>query len=431
MKLLIKGGRVIDPANKRDELADILVEAGKIVKIAQNITDKTDEVIEAAGKWVVPGFIDMHVHLREPGFEAKETIYSGTRAAARGGFTGVACMPNTNPVVDNIGIVEFIKARAIEDGIVNVYPIGAITKGSKGDELAEIGDMKQRGIVAISDDGQPVPSSEVMRNAMEYAKMFDLLVISHSEEKKLAGDGVMNEGYWSTILGLKGIPNAAEDIMVAREIILSETTSCPVHIAHVSTEGSVRLIREAKGRGVKVTAEAAPHHFSLTDEYVATLEYSTSTKVNPPLRKAKDLEAVKKGLQDGTIDVIATDHAPHTIEEKDVEFNYAPFGMVGLETAFGLVMKELVETGVLEISQAIAKLTINPAQLLRLDKGTLGIGKDADITIVDPELEEIVDPKDFATKGKNSPFVNWKLKGLPVATIVGGKLVMNNRKLMY
>lgn len=430
MKILISGGRVIDPGNNKDEISDILVEMGKITKIDKKIKENADRVIDAKGKWVLPGLIDMHVHLREPGLEAKETIATGTRAAARGGFTSVACMPNTLPVVDNIAIVEFIKTRAKQEGLVNVFPIGAITKGSKGEELAEIGDMKQSGIVALSDDGQPVPGSDVMRHAMEYAKMFDLPIISHCEDKKLAGDGVMNEGYWSTVLGLKGIPNAAEEVMVARDILLGETTGCPVHIAHVSTEGSVRLVREAKSRGIKVTAEATPHHFTLTDEYVNELEFHTSTKVNPPLRKDKDVEAIKKGLQDGTLDVIATDHAPHMTEEKDVEYNYAPFGMVGLETAFGLVMKEIIETGLLDVKDAIAKLTVNPARILGIDKGTLGLNKDADIVIIDPELEEVVDSKDFASKGKNSPFVGWNLKGLPVITIVNGEIVMDNRKLL-
>lgn len=427
MKLLIKGGRIIDPANGLDTIGDILVEEGKIIEIAEKITVNADETIDATGSLVVPGLIDVHVHLREPGLEAKETIASGSRAAARGGFTSVACMPNTKPVTDNQAIIEFINTRGAQTGVVNVYPIGAITKESKGQELAEIGDMKSVGAVAISDDGQPVINADVMRRAMEYAKMFDLPIISHSEDKDLVAEGVMNEGYMSTILGLKGINRAAEEVMVARDIILSEITGCPLHIAHVSTAGSVRIIREAKARGVKVTAEAAPHHFTLTDE--AVQGYDTSTKVNPPLRIAADVAALKAGLADGTIDIIATDHAPHTQEEKDVEYNYAPFGMVGLETAVGLVFKELIQSGVLTLEQAITKLTINPARLLRINKGTLSQGADADITIINPELEEEVKTEDLASKGKNTPFIGWKLKGLPTTTIVGGKVVMKDRKL--
>ncbi len=432
-KLLIKQGRIIDPANGVDMLGDVLVEAGKIVQIAGQIdlpSGKASdiEVIEAQGKLVVPGLIDMHVHLREPGLEAKETIATGTRAAARGGFTSVACMPNTKPVVDNQVVVEFIKARAAQTGVVNVFPIGNITKGSEGKEIAEIGDMFAAGVVALSDDGKPVPNSEVMRCAMEYAQMFPLTIISHCEDQALASDGVMHEGYWSTVLGLKGIPAAAEEVMVARDIILAELTGCAVHIAHVSTAGSVRLVKEAKARGVKVTAEAAPHHFTLTHAVVQ--DYDTNTKVNPPLRAEEDVAAIKQGLQEGTIEVIATDHAPHTPEEKDVEYMYAPFGIVGLETAVPLVLEQLVEPGLLSINEAIAKLTVNPARILGLqqnipgrNKGHLGPGADADITIIDPEATEILEAANMAGKSKNTPFLGRLLKGLPVVTIVGGKVV--------
>ena len=427
--LLIKGGRIIDPAGGLDMAGDILVEDGKIVRVAKEIKPENSmEVIHAAGKLVVPGLIDMHVHLREPGLEAKETIATGTRAAARGGFTSVACMPNTKPVVDNQAVVEFIKARAAQTGVVNVFPIGNITKGSEGKELAEIGDMQGAGIVALSDDGRPVPNAEVMRLAMQYARMFDLTIISHCEDPDLAAEGVMHEGYWSTVLGLKGIPSAAEEVMVARDIILAELTGCPVHIAHVSTAGSVRIIREAKARGVQVTAEAAPHHFTLTHE--AVQGYNTNTKVNPPLRTAEDVEAVKEGLKDGAIDVIATDHAPHAPEEKDVEYAYAPFGMVGLETAVPLVFRELVAPGVLSLNDAIAKLTVNPARILGLNqetpglnKGRLAQGADADITVIDPEATEVLKAKNMAGKSKNTPFLGWELKGLPVVTIVGGQVV--------
>lgn len=429
MKLLLKGGQVIDPANKINKKADILIEDNKIAQVGSGIkADQKTTVIDVTGKMVVPGLIDMHTHLREPGFEAKETIATGTRAAARGGYTSVACMPNTNPVIDNQAGVQFIKVRAAETGVVNVFPIGAITKGSHGVELAEIGDLKANGAVAVSDDGQPVANAQVMRLAMQYAKMFDMPIISHCEDKDLVGEGVMHEGFWSTALGLKGIPGAAEEVMVARDIDLALLTGSRVHIAHISTAESVRLVREAKKRGVSVTAEATPHHFSLTDE--AVKDYDTSTKVNPPLRTLADVEAVKKGLADGTIDTIATDHAPHAVEEKDVEYNYAPFGMVGLETALGLVMRELVNPGLLTIDEAIAKLTINPARILGLEKGTLAKGADADVTVIDPEFEETVDLSQFETKGKNSPFIGWQLKGLPVMTIVSGKIVMQDGKIL-
>jgi len=422
MKLLIKGGTVIDPVAGEITEKDILVVDGKISKIGANLSASGAEVLDAGGKLVAPGLIDIHVHLREPGFEAKETVFSGTRAAARGGFTAVACMPNTNPVADNAAIISYIKNTARVKGAVNVYPIGAITRGSKGEELAEMGDMKEAGAVAFSDDGMPVMNAGLMRRAMQYARMLGLTIISHSEDKNVSAGGAMHEGYMSTVLGLKGIPASAEEVMVARDILLAEETGCQVHIAHVSTAGSVRLVREAKARGVKVTAEATPHHFSLTDEAVAG--YDTATKVNPPLRTAADVAAVKEGLADGTIDVIATDHAPHTIEEKDVEYEQAPFGMVGLETAVGLVWTELVATGVLTPLQAITKLTLNPASVLGISKGTLGSGTDADITIIDPALSWTVDPEQFAGKGRNSPFTGRLLKGMPYMTIVGGRIVM-------
>ncbi len=428
MKLLVKGGKIIDPANNFFQVADILVRDGKIAAVARNIEADNAEIIEAKGKLVMPGLIDMHVHLREPGLEAKETIATGTRAAAMGGFTAVACMPNTKPVVDNRALVEFIKSRAASEGAVHVFPIGAITKGSEGIELAEIGDMKLAGAVAVSDDGRPVMNAQVMRLAMQYAQMFDLPVISHCEDTSLVAEGVMHEGYHSTVFGLKGITSAAEEVMVARDIILAELTGARVHIAHVSTAGSVELIRMAKRKGIKVSAEATPHHFTLTDEAVGN--YDTSTKVNPPLRGAGDVRAVKDGLRDGTIDVIATDHAPHTVEEKDVEYQYAPFGMVGLETAVGLAFRELVRPGILSVEELVMKISCNPARILGLNKGHLGRGADADITIVDPDLKETVDVNKFASKGKNSPFHGWELIGLPVVTVVGGRIVMRDRKLV-
>lgn len=422
MKLLIKGGLVVDPVAGNVSKKDILVVEGKIAATGKNISQGGAKIIDAAGRLVAPGLIDMHVHLREPGFEAKETIYTGTRAAARGGFTSVACMPNTNPVIDNAALVTSIINRARSGGLVHVYPVGAITRGSKGEELAEMGDMAEAGAAAFSDDGMPVMNSGLMRKAMQYARMLGVTIISHSEEKSLSAGGCMHEGYISTILGLKGIPACAEEVMVARDILLAEETGCRVHIAHVSTAGSVRLLKEAKARDVRVSAEAAPHHFTLTDE--AVMGFDKFTKVNPPLRTGDDVAAVRQGLADGTIDVIATDHAPHTAEEKDVEYERAPFGMVGLETAVGLVWTELVNTGVLTPLQAVTCMTLNPARILGIAKGTLETGADADITIIDPELAGEVDPAMFASKGRNTPFAGRMLKGLPWLTMVGGRIVM-------
>ncbi|NLI12853.1 dihydroorotase [Pelotomaculum propionicicum] len=422
MNLLIKGGIVVDPVSGTVSEKDILVADGKIAGSGVGLHHPDAQVLDVPGKLVTPGLVDMHVHLREPGLEAKETIYTGTRAAARGGFTAVACMPNTRPVADSAAVIISIVNRAAADGAVRVYPVGAITNGSLGQEMAEMGDMKQSGAVAFSDDGMPVMDSGLMRRSMQYAKMLNAVIISHCEDKKLAGGGLMHEGDVSTMLGLKGIPAAAEEVMVARDILLAEDTGCRLHIAHVSTAGSVRLVREAKSRGVRVTAEAAPHHFTLTDQ--AVIGYDTSTKVNPPLRTAEDVAEIRRGLADGTIDVIATDHAPHTAEEKDVEYELAPFGMVGLETAVGLVWTELVAAGVLTLAQAIAKMTINPAKILGLPLGSLGAGAAADITIIDPAAAWTVDPAQFASKGRNTPFTGRVLHGLPYATIVSGRLVM-------
>jgi dihydroorotase len=336
-------------------------------------------------------------------------------------------MPNTKPVIDNQTVIEFVKARAVQTGLINVYPIGAITKGSAGEELAEIADLKAAGAVALSDDGRPVMNADVMRRALEYVKMFDLPIICHEEDLNLASEGMMHEGYWSMVLGLKGIPSAAEEVMVARDLILSEMIGSPVHIAHVSTAGSVRLIREARRRGVKVTAEVTPHHLTLTDEIVSS--YSTYTKVNPPLRTMADIQALKEGLADGTIDAIATDHAPHTLEEKDCEYNFAPFGIVGLETAVPLIWWELIEREKMPLKEVVGKLTVNPARILGLNKGTLSIGADADVTIIDPDLELAVDINKFESKGKNSPYDGWLLRGWPVGTIVAGRVVMKDRQI--
>ncbi len=421
MKLLIKNGRVIDPANNIDDSLDILVEGNIIKKIAKGIkAEGSVKVIDAKGKIVVPGLIDIHTHLREPGFEYKETIKTGTMAAAAGGFTAICCMPNTNPINDNRAITDFILSKSAKEGVVNVLPIGAITKGSQGKELAEIGDMVNAGCVAISDDGRGVMDAEVMRRGLEYTKAFDIPIISHCEDANLSSGGVMNEGFASTTLGLRGIPKAAEDVMVVRDLALAELTGAKLHIAHVSSAGSVESIRTAKKRGVKVTCETCPHYFTLTED--AVIGYNTNAKVNPPLRTKEDVKAIKEGLKDGTIDIIASDHAPHAVHEKEIEFDYASFGMIGLETSLPLILR-LVNEGVLSLNNAIAKATINPARLFKLKKGTLSEGADADITIIDTEKEWVVDVNNLKSKSKNTPFAGMKMKGRAVVTIVGGKVV--------
>ena len=420
MRILIKGGHVIDPG-RVNGLADVLIEHGKIVAVGQNLGVASHlTVIDATEKLVLPGFVDLHVHLREPGFEYKETIATGTAAAVAGGFTSVCCMPNTTPVNDNQSITEFILDQARTAGNAHVFPVGAITKGSEGKELAEIGDLRRAGCVAISDDGQPVMSSQVMRRAMEYALAFDLPVIDHCEDLHLTEDGCMNEGIVSTQLGLPGIPAAAEEIMVARNLALAELTGAHLHLAHLSTAGSVRMVREAKVRGIRVTAEACPHHFSLTEE--AVRGYDTHAKMNPPLRTWQDVQAIKEGLRDGTIDVIATDHAPHATQEKQQEFAAAPHGVVGLETALPLTLA-LVEEGVLSLEMAVAKLTTEPARAFGLNKGTLTPGSDADVVVVDVQENWEVDPARFRSKSRNTPFAGWKVKGRVIATLVDGRVV--------
>ncbi|GAF26603.1 dihydroorotase and related cyclic amidohydrolases [Moorella thermoacetica Y72] len=429
MAILIKGGRVIDPARNLDGRQDILIEGEKITTLAANLEAPAGaRVIDAGGMIVTPGLIDMHVHLREPGYEQKETIASGTRAAAAGGFTAVACMANTNPVADSASVIYFIKEKARQEGVVRVYPVGALSKGLEGKEIAEIGDLAAAGAVAISDDGRPVMNALVMRHALEYAKMFNLPVISHCEDEALANDGLMHEGLVATILGLRGIPAAAEEVMVARDLILAELTGGRLHLAHVSTAGSVRLLKEARARGVRVTAEATPHHLCLTDMLVQS--YDTSTKVNPPLRPAGDVAAVVAALAAGDIDVIASDHAPHADEDKDVEYDYAPFGMVGLETAVPLVVTELILPGKLTWQQAIKSWTANPARILNIPGGSLVPGGVADVTIIDPDMEKEVDVNEFYSRGHNSPLQGRKLKGWPVLTIVGGRVVMENGKII-
>lgn len=419
MRILIINGKVT--YNGIVERTNVLIDEGIVLSTKAAADIEADKVIDAGGLYVLPGLVDAHCHLRDPGYEYKEDIISGTKSAARGGFTSIACMPNTNPAVDNAAVVRYIIEKSQKEGYVNVYPIGAITKGLEGNELSEMGIMREAGIVAVSDDGKPVMNSDVMKKALIYAGQFGLPVISHCEDLNLTDNGSMNEGLTSTILGLRGIPSASEDVMVSREIILSEYTNVPIHIAHVSTKVSVELIRQAKNRGIKITAETCPHYFTLTEE--ACRDYNTNAKMNPPLRSQKDLEAVIEGLKDGTIDIIATDHAPHHFDEKNVEFEKAANGIVGFETALALSYTELVEKEHLSLQQMIEKLTVNPAKMLKIDKGTLEEGKTADLILVDFDNEYKVDVSKFVSKGKNSPFDGFKVKGRVMMTIVGGKFV--------
>lgn len=421
MSLLIKNGRVIDPSQNIDDTLDILVDKGKVKEIGKGVkAPDSAEVIDAKGCYVVPGLVDMHVHLRDPGLEYKEDIVTGTRAAAAGGFTSVACMPNTSPVNDNKAVTAYIIAKAESEGMVNVFPVGAITKGSKGESLAEMGELKESGCVAVSDDGHPVANAELMRRALEYAKGMGIMLISHAEEKALVGEGVMNEGFTATELGLKGIPWAAEDVATARDVYLAEFTSSPVHIAHVSTKGAIRIIRNAKARGVRVTCETAPHYFSLTDD--AVRGYETNAKMNPPLRTASDVAEIKAALADGTIDAIATDHAPHHLDDKDIEFNLALNGIIGLETSLPLSLK-LVDDKVLTLAALVEKMSVNPSKILGIGRGTLKAGSVADITVIDPKAEWIVEADKLASRSKNSPWLGEKMKGAALYTIVAGKVV--------
>ena len=419
--ILIRGGRIIDPAESRDEVADLLIENGKVADISPHLTIKGPvHEIAATGKIVTPGLIDLHVHLREPGFEYKETIETGIAAAIFGGFTTICCMPNTNPINDNASVTQLILEKARQVGKTNVLPIGAVTRGSKGEELSEIGELVAAGCVAISDDGRPVANSLMMRRALEYSKIFDIPVIDHCEDIHLSDSGVMREGAVSVALGLKGIPAASEAIMVGRDIELSALTGGRVHIAHVSTAASVRLVREAKRRGLPVTAETCPHYFTLTDAAVG--EYRTDAKMNPPLSTEEDRLEVRAGLADGTIDAIATDHAPHAPWEKEQVISCAPFGIIGLETALPLSLK-LVEEGVLSLSALIQKLTCGPAEILRKQIGRLRVGDCADVTIIDPHCEWVVDKDSFKSKSKNSPFIGWKMKGSVSHVIISGKVI--------
>ena len=423
-RILIKGARVVDPAASLDDRLDILVEDEKIASIGKDLSKNDCHVIKAGGLTAMPGLIDMHVHLREPGYEYKETIATGTRAAAKGGFTAVCCMPNTKPVNDNAAITARILDIARREGSVRVYPIGAITKGQEGKELSEAAELKASGCVALSDDGHPVESSRRMMLAMQYAAGFDLKLISHCEDLLLAAGGDMNEGKVSTLLGLKGIPAAAEETMVARELLLAAQLDLPVHIAHVSTARSVSLIRWAKANGIRVTCESCPHYFAATDALVDG--YSTSTKVNPPLRSEKDRLAIIAAIADGTVDAIVTDHAPHHSDDKNVEYALAANGISGIETSLALAYTYLVKSGAITLSQLVTAMSVNPAKILGLPGGTLAVGKPADITLADLNAEYQVCVADFLSKGKNSPFDGWKVTGKAVLTMVNGRIVYQN-----
>lgn len=421
MTLILKGARIIDPSQNLDEILDILIENDKIAQIGKNLNISDAKIINLENHIITPGLIDIHTHLREPGYEYKEDIKSGSSSAIAGGFTTICCMPNTNPPLDNAALIKYVKDQGIEANKARVLPIGCVSKGQKGKEMAELGDMANAGAVAFSDDGKPVYDSSLMRKAMLYAQMFDKIIIDHCEEQNLSHLGHVNEGKISVQMGIEGIPSSAEDTMVARNILIAKELDCPVHIAHVSTKTSVELLYQAKAQGIKVSAEATPQHLLLTEEVVKG--YNTMAKVNPPLRTNEDVKALQKALADGIIDIIATDHAPHHFDEKDVEFDKAAFGMVGLETALGLVLTHLVGTGKLSLSDMVERMSTAPARLLGLNLGTLAPESPADITVIDPELSWTVDPDKFYSKGKNTPFKDCKLTGKAVMTIVNGKIV--------
>ncbi len=425
-RLLLKGGRVVDPSQGIDATLDVLLADGKVEKLGARLAARGALVIDADGLAVCPGFIDIHTHLREPGREDKETIASGTRAAAAGGFTAVCAMPNTEPVNDTAGITRAIVEKARAEGVVRVYPIGAITRGQKGEELAEYGDLQEAGCVAVSDDGKPVASARMMRRALEYAKAFGLVVIDHCEEETLAEKTCMNEGPVATLLGLRGAPAAGEAIMVERDVLLAELTGGRVHIAHLSAAASVDAVRRGKARGVRVTAEATPHHLFLTDAVVRETGYDTSTKMNPPLRSETDRRAVVEGLRNGTIDCIATDHAPHTVDDKNVEYDQAAFGIVGLETAVPLCLDRLVGAGLVELPQLVALFSTNPARVLGLPGGTLLPGSPADVTLLDLAKRRTVDAARFLSRSRNTPFGGFPLRGWPALTIVAGRVAFQD-----
>jgi dihydroorotase len=429
MKVL-KGGRVVDPVNGRNGVFDVLIDGDRIIKIGRDLpVDGGTTVVEIPSAFVVcPGLIDMHVHLREPGQEHKETVATGAAAAVAGGFTAVACMPNTVPVNDNAGVTEYILKKAAEANLTRVYPIGAVSRGQQGEHLADIAELKQAGCVAITDDGRPVATAMLMRRALEYASMFNLPVIEHCEEQTLKGDGVAHEGYQASALGLRGIPGEAESIMALRDISLAELTGGVVHIAHMSARQTLDAVRYGKVRGARVTCEVTPHHFVLTDDMLASPEpYDTNMKMNPPLREAADRDAMLQGLADGSVDVIATDHAPHHYDEKRVEFDHAPFGITGLETALSLCLDRLVHSGCISITRLVELLSVNPARILRLPGGSLSEGGPADLTILAPDLPVIVSVAHMRSKSKNTPFDGWALRGGVAATIVGGRTVYVNQ----
>jgi len=422
VKTVIKNGRIVDPATGTDTRMDILIDNGKIAGLEARIDVKAENSIDASDLVVAPGFIDMHVHLREPGQEHKETICTGTRAAARGGFTSVACMPNTSPINDNAGVTKYIITESVKRAVVNVFPIAAVTKGQNGEELTDMEGLKNAGAIAFSDDGHPVANSLLMRKALENSNLLEVLVINHCEDKDLAGKGVMNEGDYSRLYGLAGIPGSSEEVMVSRDIILAQSVHARIHIAHISVKGSAEILRAAKKKGIRVTAEVTPHHLFLTDESLKS--HDTNFKMNPPLRSKADVEALIKAVKTGVIDVLATDHAPHAMEEKSVEFDRAPFGIIGLETAVPLFLDRLVHKRLLSLSRFVQMISTNPARILGLStKGKITIGSDADLTLLDLGKEIVVDVNRFESKSRNSPFHGWRLRGSPVMTIVNGRIV--------
>ncbi|MBN1271257.1 MAG: dihydroorotase [Candidatus Aminicenantes bacterium] len=426
MKCLIKNGRVIDPASGTDDTLDILIEKGKIAEIKSRIESSNIRTIDASRLVVAPGLIDMHTHLREPGREDKETILTGSRAAAKGGFTSIACMPNTYPVNDNAGVTRYILTEARKTNLVNVFPIAAVSKNSESRELTDMADLVRAGAVAFSDDGLPVADSQIMRRALEYSKPLNKLIIDHCEDMSLSANGVMHEGFYSTLFGLNGIPSSSEEVLVARDIILAEKAETSVHIAHISTKGSVYLLRRAREKGIRVSAEVTPHHLLLDDSLLET--YNTNLKVKPPLRNKEDMAALLEAVKEGLIDAFATDHAPHTPDEKNVEFDNAPFGINGLETAVSLLLDKFVTKNILSLEDFIRMFSTNPARLLRLEgKGEIKKGADADLTLLNLRKEILVDPNKFESKSRNTPFTGWKLKGRPEMTIVGGRIVYSAR----
>jgi dihydroorotase len=431
MKRLLKGGRIVDPAHALDGIRDLLIDGDRIARVGADLPADGATVVEIPNGLVIcPGFIDMHVHLREPGQEHKETVATGTAAAVAGGFTSVACMPNTNPINDDANVTAYILAKAAEAHLARVYPIGAVSRGSKGELLSDIAELKQAGCVAISDDGHPVATALLMRRALEYASMFGMPVIDHCEDQTLKGDGVAHEGYHASALGLRGIPGASEAIMVERDVLLSEITGSPVHVAHMSARASLRAVRKGKETGIRVTCEVAPHHFTLTDEWLARpLPYDTNAKMNPPLREAADRDAMLAGIADGSVDAIATDHAPHHYDEKRVEFDRAPFGIIGLETSVPLSLDRLVHTGLIRLARLVELMSVNPARILNLMGGALTEGAPADMTILAPDLKVRIDAARLRSRSKNTPFDGWELRGGVAATVVGGRLVFRNEQV--